>query len=120
MTTTAARTTSPHKATQNKTAGAWPRRSIVFLQPWSRSVLELLHRHEVDGGSREARCIDLCGVGDLMFIGTDAFGNVAGEVRYEQVDGNTIIYGDTDGDGTANFQLKINLSVALIEEDFVL
>ena len=76
---------------------------------------------EIDDFSQsDGDAIDLSGVGDLMFIGTDAFGNVAGEVRYEQVDGNTIIYGDTDGDGTANFQLKINLSVALMEEDFVL
>jgi serralysin len=79
------------------------------------------NRDEIDDFSQaDGDTIDLSGIGGLMFIGTSAFMNMAGELRYEQVDGSTIIYGDTDGDGTANFQLKINLIVDLVDGDFVL
>lgn len=35
----------------------------------------------------------------FTFIGTGAFSNVAGQLRYEQVGGNTLITGDVNGDG---------------------
>lgn len=76
---------------------------------------------EIDDFSQgDGDLIDLSGIGGLVFVGTAAFGNTAGELRYEQVDGNTIVSGDTDGDGAANFQLKINAIVDLVDADFVL
>lgn len=79
------------------------------------------NQDEIDDFSQgDGDLIDLIGIGGLVFKGTAAFTNTAGELRYEQVDGNTIIYGDTDGDGTANFQLRINLEVDLVDADFVL
>ena len=79
------------------------------------------NRDEIDDFSHgDGDLIDLSGIGGLVFKGTAAFSNVAGELRYEQADGNTIVYGDTDGDGTANFQLKINAIVNLVDADFAL
>ena len=79
------------------------------------------NQDEIDDFSQsDGDLIDLSGIGGLVFKGTDAFTNTAGELRYEQADGNTIIYGDTDGNGASNFQLKINDIVDLTDADFVL
>jgi len=56
----------------------------------------------------------------FTFIGTAAFHNVAGELRYQQVSGNTLVYGDTNGDGLADFMIRLDGSHALIAGDFVL
>lgn len=56
----------------------------------------------------------------FTWIGTSAFSNVAGELRYEIVSGNTIVMGDTNGDGVTDFMLRIT-GVAMIEGgDFTL
>ena len=71
--------------------------------------------------------IDLTGVdansligGDqaFAFIGTAAFGNSAGELRYEQVSGDTYITGDTNGDGIADFMIKVDGSHTFTSGDF--
>jgi VCBS repeat-containing protein len=54
----------------------------------------------------------------FTFIGTAAFGNRAGELRY--IPGTTIVVqGDTDGNGVADFALKIVGATALQATDFV-
>jgi Ca2+-binding RTX toxin-like protein len=57
---------------------------------------------------------------DFTFIGTSGFHNVAGELRYEQVGGNTYVLGDTDGDGTADFMIGIDGLHSLVAGDFIL
>lgn len=51
-----------------------------------------------------------------------AFGtSTSGEIRYAQENGNmTIIYGDTDGDSAAEFQIALNGLYTLTAADFVL
>ena len=44
----------------------------------------------------------------FSFLGTGAFTNTAGELRFEQVAGNTYLSGDTDGDGIADFMIKLD------------
>jgi hypothetical protein len=44
----------------------------------------------------------------FSFIGTGAFSHTAGELRYEQVAGNTYLSGDTNGDGIADFMIKLD------------
>jgi Ca2+-binding RTX toxin-like protein len=41
------------------------------------------------------------------FVGTAAFTGTAGELRYEKGSKNTIISGDTDGDGNADFEIAL-------------
>ncbi len=56
----------------------------------------------------------------FSFIGTQGFHKVAGELRYEQVGGQTKIYGDVNGDGVADFTIVLTKAVALAAGDFAL
>lgn len=56
----------------------------------------------------------------FTFIGTSAFSNVAGQLRYETSGGLTTIFGDVNGDGVADLQIQLSGSIALIASDFVL
>ena len=45
------------------------------------------------------------------FIGSDAFGNHAGELRVEAMSGNAwLVQGDVNGDGVADFQLQVTVT----------
>jgi len=56
----------------------------------------------------------------FTFIGTESFRNVAGELRYQEISGNTFVYGDTNGDGVADFMIRLDGGHALVAGDFVL
>jgi len=56
----------------------------------------------------------------FKFIGTAAFGDVAGQLRYLQKNGDTLVQGDVNGDGTADFTLTIDALVTLKGTDFIL
>lgn len=45
---------------------------------------------------------------DFALIGSDAFSGSAGELRYEQVGGNTYVQGDTNRDGVADFMIRLH------------
>jgi serralysin len=55
----------------------------------------------------------------FTFIGVSAFGNVAGQLHYEQISGNTYIEGDLNGDGVADFMIRADGLHALVGTDFV-
>ena len=44
----------------------------------------------------------------FTFIGASPFTATAGELRYEQTNGNTYISGDANGDGVADFMIKLD------------
>ncbi|OYU34584.1 calcium-binding protein [Novosphingobium sp. PASSN1] len=61
----------------------------------------------------------------FTFIGTAAFQNVAGELRISFVETSpgffdTLILGDTNGDGTADFGITLASQITLLATDFVL
>jgi serralysin len=56
----------------------------------------------------------------LHFIGTANFHKVAGELRYAISGSTTTIQGDVNGDGVADFWLKVAGRMALVQADFVL
>ena len=56
----------------------------------------------------------------FTFIGGAAFSNTAGELRTAVVSGNTLIYGDTNGDGTADFAITVTGTPALTVDYFTL
>jgi Ca2+-binding RTX toxin-like protein len=73
--------------------------------------------------------IDLTGVdanstaaGDqaFVFIGTAAFDNVAGELRYVLNGTSVAVSGDTNGDGVADFTLNLTNVSSLVSGDFAL
>lgn len=60
--------------------------------------------------------IDLSAAGTFTFVGSAAFSNTAGELRFE----NNVISGDVDGDGTADFQIQVKGVNSLQNTDFIL
>ncbi len=54
------------------------------------------------------------------FIGTAGFSNAAGELRYVTSGTSTIIQGDVDGNGFADFEILLATVVALVVADFIL
>jgi hypothetical protein len=62
---------------------------------------------------------NLAGTQDFAFIGTGAFTGVAGQLRYEQANGNTFVSADTNGDGDADFMLQLDGVHALHGADFI-
>lgn len=55
----------------------------------------------------------------FTFLGTGAFSNRPGEVRYEMRDGHAQIYADVDGDGVADLHI-VAVTPILVASDFVL
>jgi Ca2+-binding RTX toxin-like protein len=55
----------------------------------------------------------------FAFVGTNAFSHTAGELRYEQISGNTYVEGDMNGDGIADFMIKLDGLHALTGTDIV-
>lgn len=56
----------------------------------------------------------------FLFVGEKAFAKKAGELRYVNKDGDTFVYGDINGDGNADFALRIDKDIDLIKGDFLL
>jgi serralysin len=56
----------------------------------------------------------------FQFIGTSAFHNVAGELRYEVIGGNAHVFGDTNGNGVADLEIILNNVTSLSGPEFFL
>jgi len=56
----------------------------------------------------------------FKFIGPDGFHKVAGELNYVKKSGDTLISGDINGDGTADFTLVLDTLLTLKATDFIL
>ena len=72
--------------------------------------------------------IDLSGVDAITatsaddafaFIGTSAFHNVAGELRYQAEGGDVRVQGDFDGNGIADFEIVLDNLTVLASSDFI-
>jgi hypothetical protein len=55
---------------------------------------------------------------DFFWRGTSGLSGQAGDLAYRLKGGLTFVIGDTDGDGTSDFTLKLNGKVTLQERDF--
>ena len=60
--------------------------------------------------------IDLSAAGSFTFIDNAGFSNTAGEIRFA----NGLLQGDVDGDGTADFEIKVKDVDSLQASDFIL
>ena len=78
---------------------------------------------------RDPEHLDLTGIdananvgGDqaFQFIGSNAFSNIAGQLRTEVSGNNIIVFGDVNGDGVADFQIIVNNQTILFHNDFIL
>lgn len=81
-----------------------------------------------DFDATEGDIIDLAGIdakeggsdSDFKFIGTAGFSDTKGELRYAEKADKVIVKGDVDGDGEADFAIKVKGVTSLAEDDFVL
>lgn len=56
----------------------------------------------------------------FAWLGTASAFTAAGQLRYAQVGGNTIIYGNTDADSAAEFEIQLTGNITLSASDFFL
>ena len=56
----------------------------------------------------------------FSFIGAAAFGGMAGQLRAFNLDGNTYVTGDTNGDSVGDFYIRLDGLHTLIAADFIL
>lgn len=75
---------------------------------------DLIHLSKIDA-NEIAR-----GNNRFTFIGDERFGGEAGELRYKAGASTTTVYGDTDGDGRADFKIVLSGAHSLDSGDFVL
>jgi serralysin len=54
----------------------------------------------------------------FTFIGTNAFHNVVGEVRYDVIGGDAHIFADADGNGIADMEIIVSANPILTASDF--
>jgi Ca2+-binding RTX toxin-like protein len=61
----------------------------------------------------------MAGSQHFSFIGTSGFTHHAGELRYATVKDSAFVYGDVDGNGTADFSIQLHVA-SLHASDFIL
>jgi Ca2+-binding RTX toxin-like protein len=83
-------------------------RDIIYDFVQGEDIIDLLGVDAVIGGGDDP----------FNFIGTSAFSNTAGELRYEHSGGFTIISMDINGDGVADAQITLIGAINLTAGDF--
>lgn len=99
------------KAVSESTVGAAGRDTIFDFKQSEKDRIDL---KAIDANTK---------LGDdqaFKFIDTNAFHKKAGELRYEKKLGDTLIHGDINGDGKADFTIVIDASLNLKAGDFIL
>jgi Ca2+-binding RTX toxin-like protein len=99
------------KVVGDSTVAAKGRDTII---DFSSAELDKIDLHYIDANSSKS------GNQRFHFIGTDTFDHVAGELRFKQAGGDTFVLGDVNGDGKADFQIRLDASVTLAATDFAL
>jgi serralysin len=83
---------------------------------FSRANGDRIHLSLVDANAANGAA----GNDAFKFIGTTGFHRTPGELRYQQISGNTYVQGDTNGDGAADFWIRVDGLHVLGVADFVL
>ncbi len=71
-----------------------------------------LHKWDADSTTK--------GVQDFDFIGKHKFTKEAGELRYQKSGKETLLMGDTNGDGKTDFMIKFKGHITFADGDFIL
>lgn len=90
--------------------------------PGARDVITDFNRSQNDKislGGIDSNTL-LSGNQAFTFIGAAAFSGVAGQLRYASSGGVTLVSGDVNGDGVADFQIELTGTLAPVASDFVL
>ena len=96
--------------------------SIGDSQVGAEDVISDFSRADKDRISVEGIDANANAAGDqsFTFIGNGAFTGAAGQLRYEQSDGNTFVLGDVNGDGVADFSIQVSGLVSFGSGDLLL
>ena len=87
-------------------------RDVIF--DFSRSQGDKIDLQAIDAD------VALDGDQAFAFIGRKSFSGEAGELRYEKKNGDTLISADIDGDGKADFAIRLDSAINLQGGDFIL
>ncbi len=96
--------------------------SVSESTPGERDVVTDFSRAQADKISLsgiDANSV-LSGNQAFTFIGASAFSGVAGQLRYSTSGGVTLVSGDVNGDGAADFQIELTGTLTPVASDFVL
>ncbi|HEY8611024.1 MAG TPA: calcium-binding protein, partial [Roseomonas sp.] len=94
----------------NGVLGNTARDTIADFTSAQNDKIDLSGIDAITGGTQDS----------FTFIGTGDFTGVAGQLRYVQEGGNTIVEGDVDGAGGADFQIQLTGTLTLLSTDFIL
>jgi len=83
------------------------------ISDFSRAQKDKIDLHAIDANTKQA------GNQAFAFIGTQAF-TKAGQLRYERDGSHLNVYGDVNGDGKADFSIRVESLSKLIKGDFFL
>jgi RTX calcium-binding nonapeptide repeat (4 copies) len=97
-------------ALSDSTSAAAGRDTIRDFNPGEGDMIDLSGIDAIAGGADDA----------FTYVGSAAFSNVAGELRYAVKNGNAILEGDVNGDGIADFAVKARGVTDFVASDFVL
>ncbi|MGV3549423.1 M10 family metallopeptidase C-terminal domain-containing protein [Rhizobium sp.] len=85
-----------------------------LIKDFSRAEDDLIDLSRIDANTNKK------GDQDFDFIGKQRFHDVAGELRFEKTSSGTYVYGDVDGDGVADFAIRLAGKIAFRGDDFLL
>ncbi|MGB3166131.1 MAG: calcium-binding protein [Alteraurantiacibacter sp.] len=83
---------------------------IVDLRRGDGDLIDLSAIDAIEGGTDDA----------FAFVGKDTFSGTAGELRYEFVDGYTMLFMDVNGDAAADYAIRVDGTLNLLSGDFML
>jgi hypothetical protein len=81
----------------------------------SRADLDRINLSRIDADTTEGADGDQA----FTWLGAGAFSGAAGELRYQAINGDAFLQGDTDGDGIANFFIRVEDFTTLMRGDLV-
>jgi Ca2+-binding RTX toxin-like protein len=90
-----------------------PRSARDSIRDFSRAEGDRIDLTDIDANSLAA------GDQAFHFIGTAAFGGVAGELRYVFNGAVATVFGDVNGDGSADLAIEVDHNPSLFVTDFI-
>jgi Ca2+-binding RTX toxin-like protein len=102
------------KFTFNSVAESRAAGGIDRIMDFSRAQKDKIALSAIDANTTKA------GNQAFSFIGTKAFSGKAGELRYQKSGSDSVVAGDVNGDGKADFTVISDAAVTFLKGDFIL